>query len=410
MSARHLHRSRWLPVAVLAGLAAGVCAGPARAGDGSSWRVVENPAAPGSAEPALVSGADGIVYLSWVESAGAEQALRFATWDGSGWSDPRTVTRGDDGSANWANFPSLAALSDGTLFAHWLVHAGADPYASLLRVAVSGDGGATWSPPVAPHRDSTETEHGFASMAPVDGDRMGLIWLDGREMVGKQEGEPGANMTLRFNTVDRNGRPGEDTLLDSLVCDCCGTALARTGNGSLLAVYRDRSPEEIRDISRMRLVDGNWSEPAAVHADGWKIPGCPVNGPAVASGPGGTAAVWFTVAGDEARVWIAFSSDHGATFGEPIQADDGHPLGRVDLVLTSGGEAVVSWMESAGDSAAIRVRRFTPRGPEADAGVSIPASGERTAGFPQLAAFSGGVLVAWTEPGKPSRVRTAIVR
>lgn len=410
MSAPRLHRSRWLPIAVLAGLATVLCPGPARAGDGSSWRPVENPAAPGSGEPALVSGADGVVYLSWVESADEEQALRFATWDGSGWSNPRTVTRAKDGAANWATYPSLAALSDGTLFAQWAVHAGGNPYASHLRVAVSGDGGATWSPPTAPHRDSTETLHGFAGMAPVDGDRMGLVWLDGREMVGKQEGQPGADMTLRFTTVDRNGRPGEDTLLDSLVCDCCSTALAGTGDGSLLAVYRDRSPEEIRDISRMRLVDGNWSEPAAVHADGWKIPGCPVNGPAVASGPGGAAAAWFTGAGDAGRVWVAFSSDDGATFGEPIQVDDGHPLGRVGLVLTSGGEAVVSWMESAGDSAAIRVRRFTPRGPEADAGVSIPASGERTAGFPELVAIPDGVLVAWTEPGKPSRVRTAVVR
>ena len=47
-----------------------------------------------------------------------------------------------------------------------------------------------------------------------------------------------------------------------------------------VAVYRDRSPEEIRDISVVRLVDGVWTEPAPVHADNWMIEGCPVNGPA----------------------------------------------------------------------------------------------------------------------------------
>lgn len=379
-------------------------------GSEPSLQRVENPAGEGSAEPNLAAGADGRVYLSWVESAGEEQSLRFATWEGTGWSAPRTVTRGEDGSSNWANYPSLAVLADGTLFAHWLVRVDGHPYASHLQVAVSTDGGSTWSAPVVPHRDSTATEHGFVSMAPVDGDRVALVWLDGREMVGMQEGDPGAVMTLRATTVDRRGRLGEETLLDGRVCDCCGTCLARTAGGGLLALYRDRSAEEIRDISRVRFTGDAWSEPAPVFEDGWKIAGCPVNGPAVASGDRGIAAAWFTDAGDRPRVRVAFSTNGGATFGEAFEIDDGQPLGRVDVVMLPDGKATVAWMEAAGDSAALRLRGVTRHGPVPGKGLVIPASPARSGGFPQLAAAPEGVLVAWTEPGEPSRVRTALLR
>ena len=50
-----------------------------------------------------------------------------------------------------------------------------------------------------------------------------------------------------------------------------------TADGPVV-VYRDRSEQEIRDISIVRLHDGKWSQPSSVFEDNWKINGCPVNG------------------------------------------------------------------------------------------------------------------------------------
>ena len=57
--------------------------------------------------------------------------------------------------------------------------------------------------------------------------------------------------------------------LDDDVCTCCQTDMALTSTGPV-AVYRDRSPEEVRDIYLARLAPaGSWTEPTPVHED-WR--------------------------------------------------------------------------------------------------------------------------------------------
>ena len=111
-------------------------------------RPIEAPAAPGSETPNLASGLDGGLYLSWVEPRDPWNALRFATWQGSAWSAPRTVAAGEGWIVNWADFASLAAGRD-ALAAHWLVRSG-EGYAYDVNVAASQDRGMTWGSPVRP--------------------------------------------------------------------------------------------------------------------------------------------------------------------------------------------------------------------------------------------------------------------
>ncbi|MGH7445651.1 MAG: exo-alpha-sialidase, partial [Longimicrobiales bacterium] len=103
---------------------------------------IPTPAAPGSGEPNLSTAPDGSVLLSWVEAADGGQALRFAVLGDSGWNEPRTIARGTDWFVNWADFPSLIQLHDGTLAAHWLQRSGDGTYAYGVRIARSQDGGA----------------------------------------------------------------------------------------------------------------------------------------------------------------------------------------------------------------------------------------------------------------------------
>jgi hypothetical protein len=194
---------------------------------------IPSPAATGSAEPNLVRTADGRIFLSWIERAEGVATLRFARWDGDGWAAPKSIARGTDLFVNWADFPSIAALSDGTLAAHWLVREGGSKGYGI-RIALSTDSGSTWHESVTPHDDGTDTEHGFVSMFPVPGGGLGAIWLDGREYAGAHmEGGPsddGPAMTLRYGRL-RDGRMTDGVTLDPRTCDCCQTDAALSAAG-----------------------------------------------------------------------------------------------------------------------------------------------------------------------------------
>src|SRR5512140_2326202 len=145
-----------------------------------------SPAPAASVAPNLsVSG--GQVYFSWVETpAGAAPSFRFATWDGTRWSDPRTVVSDPKLVADPVEIPSLLVLSDGTIVAAWLKSiGGAGSAATEVMVSTSRDGGVTWAPALRPHRDGSQTEHGFTSLTadPVEG--FWAVWLDGRNTAAR---------------------------------------------------------------------------------------------------------------------------------------------------------------------------------------------------------------------------------
>ena len=388
-----------------------------------SFEELETPAGVGAREPNLFVAQDGRTYLSWLEKLGDQFALRFAVAAADGWTKPRTIASGKDMFVNWADFPSIVAFDDGRLAAHWLKKNGEATYAYDVNVAVSEDGGATWSEPVVPHRDGTKTQHGFASLLPLPGGDLAIFWLDGRnysaagEFAAAEEASSDA-MALHLATLSRDGVLSDERVLDQRTCTCCQTSAALTGDGAVIA-YRDRSAEEIRDIRVLRVGrDGGWSEPAIVSHDGWEISGCPVNGPAVAADGERVAVAWFTAADDLPGAYVAFSDDGGALFGAPIQVDQAFPLGRVDVVLLPDGSAVVSWLEVSAAGEEFRIRRVDPQGePHQVIALAVTRQG-RTSGFPRMVRNGDNLYLAWTQSvgagadasGDRLTVRTGIVK
>jgi hypothetical protein len=368
-----------------------------------SSEVMASPAGGDSAEPFL-SASEDAVYLSWLQrTEGSYHELRFSTLAGHGWNDASLVAGGDDFFVNWADFPSVSPGPEGTLWAHWLQRGEEGGYDYGVRVARSADQGRTWSEPWTPHEDGTPTEHGFVSVFSRDAS-VGFAWLDGRETSGGH----GGGMTLRARDVSADGTPGPEALVDGLVCDCCQTDATVTPSGPVL-VYRNRTEEpEVRDIYITRLVDGAWTEGTAVHDDNWFIWGCPVNGPSVSVAGDNLAVAWFTGAGDEPRVKVAFSADDGATFGDAVVIDGGNPAGRVAVVGLRDGSALVAWLErTGGEDAEVRMRRIREDGTISESVALTSTSSARASGFPQMVqAPDGSLVMAWTdESGESSQVR-----
>lgn len=396
-----------LVAAVGLGAYAGFAAPPGSAAS-PGLQTIASPAGAGSAQPQLTASSRGVL-LSWIERTGTHAALKFAERTPGGWSEVRQVASGDNWFVNWADVPSVLRLSDGTIYGHWLQKSGPGTYAYDVRLARSTDEGRTFSASFTPHHDGTETEHGFASLFEMPTANLGLVWLDGRGMKGDGHGGPDAGaMSLRAARFDREGRQVSETAIDLRVCECCPTAAVATPDGPITA-YRDRSDGEIRDIFFSRLVGGQWTPPAAVHDDGWKIAACPVNGPALSADGRRVVIAWFTARGDEGHAYAAFSTDAGASFGAPIRLDEASALGRVDVEALPDGAALATWIEFAGGRAQFMARRVKADGTK---GAPFPIAGmaaTRASGYPRMARHGDEIVFAWTEAGDAPGVRTAVL-
>jgi hypothetical protein len=301
--------------------------------------------------------------VSWVDG----KTFNFAHFDGINWSKANVIARGEM-LENRADYPSIA-VAGRNVFAQWREKAGKGRRILLAR---SNDGGATWSKPVTPH-PLMDREFGFVSMLPVADGTARIAWLDGREK----------ETQLRAGTMSMSGTLTAEAVVDARVCDCCQTAMAMTPRGAVV-VYRDRSPNEIRDIAIAQPIANAHS--ALVHKDDWHLTGCPVNGPRIVANGARAAVAWYTAG----KVLVAFSHDGGATFGAPIRVDAGHPAGRADVALLGDGSAVVTWVEPTSTVVARRVTESGALDP-----IQIAGTSKASIGFPRIAVSNGNILAAW---------------
>ena len=374
---------------------------------------IDPPALPGAMAPAL-SSAGGDVAITWLEPASADDKhrtrLRFARLADGAWSEPVTIVEHDEFFANWADVPVMAEAGDDALIVTWPQKTADDTYAYDVMVARSEDGGATWRVLGPANDDKTPTEHGFVSLV-REGNNVRVFWLDGRAMAGGHgghagDGQAGGDMTLRTSVIGTS--IGPSVVLDNRVCECCSTAAVATSAGPLI-VYRDRSAGEIRDISIVRRVQADWTQPRTVHADDWLIAGCPVNGPAIDARGGTVVLGWYTGAENNGVVRVSFSLDNGASFAAPITIDDTWPIGRVGVLALSSGDAIVSWLDSGTADGAIMLCRVTTDGLVGTPLRAAVAGVGRATGFPRIARVGSDVVVVWTEDNETTRIRAVTI-
>ena len=408
-----------LVAAAAAGCALAACdaeRGAERGGaSGASFRVqaVAFPGGAGSAQARFASGADGTPILSWLEPVGDDGvALRFAAYAGGTFTaPPREVTSGDDLFVNWADVPSVQPITAELWAAHWLKLAPDSAGAYHVATAVSADGGRSWTAPVQLNDDSAAAEHGFVELFAWDG-KIAAFWLDGRQLAEWSFDDPDALLgtSLRVAELDGSGAVVAREIVDELVCDCCQPNHAMTRSGPVVA-YRDRTPEEIRDIVVRRYSAGRWQEPVAAGADGWHIEGCPVNGPAIAAAGERVGVAWFTAAGDRPRVRFAWSTDGAASFAPALELDGAGSFGQLGLVLEDDGSALVTWWRAAPNGGTdLVLRAVGVDGALGELRVVAHSTAAQPIDVPQMIAAGDDVLVAWTSLDEPATVNVVLVQ
>ncbi len=374
------------------------CSSP-RDGGVSTFEPIETPARVGATGPRISRLENGLPVLSWMEKRDSGGLLRAAVFGHGGFAPAVDVAADEHMFVNWADTPSVSRLSDAHWVAHWLRYSAEKTYSYDVVVSRTLDAGTTWSEPSVVHDDGTQTEHGFASTYRAGTD-LGLMWLDGRQT-------PEGPMTLRAAVIAEDGSVREEQQVDPNVCDCCQTNIAVSSRGPL-AVYRDRTPDEIRDIYISRHDGERWLPGTRLYSDNWRIPGCPVNGPAIVADGDFVAVAWFSAADDKPVVRVIMSEDAGETFAAPVEVAANKALGYVGLDILDPQHVVVSSVAKTDSGAnAIHVRAVSTDG-RAMPAVHV-GNTQQLRVVPQLAVVDDEIVVVWTDEVDGARTMQAAV-
>lgn len=353
--------------------------------------IVKNPAGKNSLAPNLCSFGDHFA-LSWIElkSNGASR-VNIASWNGLGFDKKNLIVKSEKMFTNWADIPSIIEAPSGDLYAHWLDRISSKTYAYGIRIERSTNRGISWKSLGWLHEDTSATEHGFVSLI-SEGHHVRAFWLDGRMMTNST-----GSMMLR-TAILKGDQIMDERVLDDNVCTCCPTSAVQLSAGPIV-VYRDRSPQEIRDISHVLRSEDGWSESATLKADNWFMPGCPVNGASIATSGGLVAISRFTVINNKAQVILRLFKEGQIKSGKEIVLDKNAPIGRCATVSTKDSVYTV-WIGLKKNHTVLRLAQVSPTGEIMLETALAPIDGNRSSGMPQ-AIISGGYLwMSWTDSNR----------
>ena len=353
-----------------------------------AFEIVKTPTNKNSLAPNLCSFGNHFA-LSWIErNKDGEAKLQMATWNGSEFDEIRLIAKSKGMFANWADIPSLVKAPSGDLYAHWLNRIGNETYAYGIQIERSIDHGKSWQSLGWLHNDTSATEHGFVSLIPEDR-HVRAFWLDGRQMK-----KPTGKMMLRTAILDGNKIKSEH-MVDDDVCTCCPTAAIQLPSGSAV-VYRDRLPQEIRDISLVHLKNDGWSKPSRIQKDNWVMPGCPVNGPSIATNGNIIAVSRFTVIKNKAKIILKLFKDGQVKSGKEIILDENVPVGRC-VTVCSKDSVYNIWIGVDKNQSVLRMAEVSLFGKIKRKMTLVPIDEDRSSGMPRAIFINNYLWVSWTD-------------
>lgn len=374
-----------------------------------------SPATPvGEPRAASASTAVGTAPMFAISAAGAE-AVAWVSAPGGGTDGRLFVSVGDAAptehrdslgpiEAHGEAPPKLVYDTSGALYAMYdvgKVVPGLRYPLDALRLIRSTDGGASWSAPVTVTGDSAFGSHNFHALYAAPDGRIYASWLD------SHTGNTGSFIT---SSADQGRTWSTPVRVDAgEACPCCRTAIAASGDGTLYLAWRAVLPGSIRDIVVARSSDhgATWSAPVRVHADDWKIDGCPHAGPALRVDARGRVHVaWWTGREENPGVYYAHSRDSARTFAAavPIGVARVSRASHAQLAIGDSGVVVVAWDDGTVRTPRVMLRISHDDGATFSHAQRLSASG-RAAAFPVLALRRDTVVVAWTEQSPEAAAR-----
>lgn len=355
--------------------------------------------------PSLRYDAGGTLHVAWQEKPDQQGAVKIRQIAGETrqLSHAVQVNPASLGPEALHQAPGLTTQGDGTVALSWSTpnRTPGAMFASDLRVAASGDGGRTFTPPVQVNDDGLPISHTFEDLLRGPERDLYVMWLDGR-------GKDRSGAAVQFACSRDGGETfGPNVTVDGMACPCCRPMLAAAPDGSLWAAWRKTYEGNVRDIVVVQSVDRGktFGPPHRVREDHWVFSACPHRGPSLGFDRQGRLYVgWYTEGTDEqARIYLATSDDRAGTFTEPVSlhTSTNSLPDNLRLAIHPDGIVAAVWEEVTGVRKRVVLRVSFDRGKTF--GPVIPLSAGAKAEHPTVAIHpSGRLALAWTEHAFPT--------
>jgi hypothetical protein len=348
------------------------------------------------AAPMIALSPDGRRTVAWVSAPGGGTDGRlYVSIDGASPVELRDSTGGIE--AHGEAPPKLAYGPDGALYALYAVgriEPGHRFPFTTLRLAVSSDGGRSWSPPRTVAGDTVPRSRNFHGLHVSQDGAVYVAWLESRDASGSR--------TYLTRSTDRGDTWTPAVRVDAgESCPCCRVAITTTSGGRVYLAWRAVLPGNVRDIVVAASDDqgATWSVPVRVHDDDWVYEGCPHAGPSLQVDAAGTLHVaWWTGREGASGAFHARSVDGGRTFG-PRSALGRATFSRpahVQLALDDRGTVVAAWDDGRDSLPRVLLRVSHDGG--ASFGPEVPVGDpELATACPVVSIAAGRVTIAWSQ-------------
>jgi hypothetical protein len=311
------------------------------------------------------------------------------------WTAPNELDNGGDPiSADGENRPKIAFGPKG-----WAVITYTQPlptpYAGLIRMMRSEDGGSTFTPPFTVHDDRQPITHRFESVAFDGQGHLHTVWIDKRD---QKRGVSYVGAALYKKVSIDGGRSfGPDQKLADHSCECCRIAMATDARGRLHGVWRHVFDTQTRDHAFADL-QAKPGQPVRATHDQWQINACPHHGPGLARAwpdeirPEGFHLVWFGVRDGVAGVRYARLASDGQPMADTVRLIPDPAAEHAD-VLAHGSTVAIVWRSYAQGRTSLKLWRSTDGGRHFETITLDQQTGPND--HPRLAQSGASMAVVW---------------
>jgi hypothetical protein len=260
--------------------------------------------------------------------------------------------------AEGENRPKIAVTNTGTLHLTW-TRLLSQPYTGEIRYSRSNDGGKTFSTPVTLNDDKHVTSHRFDSLVSDGGNKLAVVWLDGRDRdLAKERGEKFPGVSVYAARSDDNGASFQpNQRITEHTCECCRTSIVWTSEGPI-AQWRNLYGTNTRDFAIANLDSGKVQR---LTDDEWAIDACPHHGGWIAAGGDDVVhAVWYT--NGKTRQGLFYRQVKGAAMSTPMPFGNPNAQAGHATVASEGKKVLIAWREFDGKSYVAMALQSTDNG------------------------------------------------